>query len=134
MILLPQGLNALKQVATQAGAALRDASLNLEGGCNAARPRHGVFHAGLVPTITESRRSRKPIKRGRERRFDAAIRAWRMRVERTLAWEDTCQQSWLRVERLQRRSGMKRLAWTRIHLRAFCGALPLPPVHGLVTR
>ena len=100
MILLPQGLNALKQVATQVGADLRGASLNRDGG-----------YAGLIPDITESPRKRKMTKRGRKRRFDAAIHALRMRVERTLAWEDTCQRLWLRFERLQQRhSGMKVLA------------------------
>ena len=89
MILWPQGRNALKQVATQVGADLRGASLNLDGGCDAARHRHGMFHADLIPNITESPRKRKTTKRGRKRRFDAAIHALRMRVERTLGtWED----------------------------------------------
>jgi transposase len=90
---------------------LRGASLNLDGGCDAARHRHAMFHAGLIPNITESPRQRKTTKRGRTRRFDAAIHALRMRVERTSAWEDTCQRLWLRFERLQQRhSGMKWLA------------------------
>jgi hypothetical protein len=111
MILLPQGLKALKQVARQVGADLRGASRNLDGGCDAARHRNGMFHAGLIPNITESPRKRKTTTRGRKRRFDAAIHALRMRVERTLAWEDTCQRLWLRFERLQQRhSGMKWLA------------------------
>ena len=111
MILLPQGLKALKQVAKQVGADLRGASRNLNGGCDAARHRHGMFHAGLIPNITESPRKRKTTKRGRKRRFDAAIHALRMQVERTLAWEDTCQRLVLRFERLQQRhSGMKLLA------------------------
>ena len=111
MILLPQGLNALKQVATQVGADLRGASRNLDGGCDAARHRHGMCHAGLIPNITESPRKRKTTKRGRKRRFDAAIHALRMQVEQTLAWEDTCQRLWLRFERLQQlHAGMKLLA------------------------
>jgi hypothetical protein len=135
MILLPQGLKALKQAAKQVGADLRGASLNLEGGCDAARHRKGMFHAALIPTITESPRKRKTTTRGRKRRVDAAIHAWRVLVERTLARKDTCQRWWLRVERLQQRhAGMKWLASTRIHLRAFCGASPSPPVPGLVTR
>jgi len=111
MILWPQGLNALKQVAKQVGTALRGASLNLDGGCDAGRHRHGMCHADLIPNITESPRKRKTTTRGRKRRVDAAIHALRMRVERTLAWEDTCQRLWLRFERLQQRhSGMKLLA------------------------
>jgi hypothetical protein len=111
MILLPQGLKALKQVATQVGADLRGASLNLDGGCDAARHRHGMFHADLIPHVAASPRQRKTTTRGRKRRFDAAIHALRMRVERTLAREDTCQRLWLRVERLQQRHfGMTWLA------------------------
>ena len=102
MSLLPQGLNAMKQMATQVEADLRGASLNLDGDCDAARHRTGMFPAGLIPNITESPRKRKMTKRGRKRRSDAAIRAWR---------KDTFQRWWLRVERLQQRSaGMKWLA------------------------
>jgi hypothetical protein len=64
MPLLPQGLNAVKQAATQVGADLRGASLNLDGGCDAARHRTGVFPAGLIPNITESPRKRKTTERG----------------------------------------------------------------------
>jgi hypothetical protein len=111
MVLLPQGLKALKQVAKQVGADLRGTSLNLDGGCDAARHRNGMFHAGLIPNITESPRKRKTTKRGRKRRFDAAIHALRMQVVRILAWEDTCQRLVLRFERLQQRhSGMTLLA------------------------
>ena len=111
MILLPQGLKALKQVAKQVGADLRGTSLNLDGGCDAVRHRRGMCHAGLIPNITESPRKRKTTRRGRTPHFDAAIRALRRRGERTLAWEDTCQRLWLRFERLQRRHpGMTLLA------------------------
>jgi transposase len=122
-------------VARQVGADLRGASLNLDGGCDAARHRNGMFPAGLIPNITESPRQRKTTKRGRKRRFDAAIQALRMRVERTLAWEDTCQRWWLRCERLQpRHSGMTLSASTMLNLRAVCGASHSPPVHSLVTQ
>jgi hypothetical protein len=135
MLLVPQGLNALRQVATQVGADLLGASLHRDGGCDAARHRHGMFHAGFIPNITESPRRCKITKRGRKRRFDATIQAWRMRVERTLAWEDSGQRLLPCFERLQRRhAGMTCLASTRIDLRAFCGASPSPPVNGLVTR
>jgi hypothetical protein len=73
MTLLPQGLKALKQVATQVGADLRGASRNLDGGCDAAHHRTGMFPAGLIPNITESPRKHKTTKRGGKRRFDAAI-------------------------------------------------------------
>ena len=123
MILLPQGLKALKQVAKQVGADLRGAYLNLDGGFDSARNRKCMFNAGLIPNIQEHPRKRKTTKRGRKRLFDAAIHALRMRVERTFAWEDTCKRLLLRFERIQQRHyGMKLLAYTMINLREFCGA------------
>jgi hypothetical protein len=119
----PKGLKALKQVAKQVGADLRGAYLNRDGGCDTARNRKCIFHAGLIPNIQENPRKRKTTKRGRKRLFDAAIHALRMRVERTFAWEDTCKRLLLRFERIQQRhSGMKVVAYTMINLRAFCGA------------
>jgi hypothetical protein len=123
MILLPQGLKALKQVAKQVGADLRGAYLNLDGGFDSARNRKCMFHAGLIPNLKENPRKRKTTKRGRKRLFDAAIHALRMRVERTFAWEDKCKRLLLRFERIQQRHyGMKLLVYTMINLRAFCGA------------
>jgi len=108
MLLWPQGLNVLKQVAKQVGTALRGASLNLDGGCDAGRHRHGMCHAGLIPHITERPRTRKTTTRGHMRRVDATIHVLRRRVDRTLAWEDTGRRLWLRFERrLQRHAGMK---------------------------
>src|SRR5882724_12311227 len=111
MLLWPQGLNVLKQVAKQVGTALRGASLNLDGGCDAGRHRHGMCHAGLIPHITERPRTRKTTTRGHMRRVDATTHELRRRVDRTLAWEDTGRRLWLRFERLQQRhAGMKLLA------------------------
>jgi transposase len=82
-----------------------------------------MFHAGMIPNSPEPPRNRQHPTRGRKRLFDAAIHALRMRVERTLAWEDTCKRLVLRFERIQpRHYGMKLLAYTLINLRAFCGA------------
>jgi transposase len=82
-----------------------------------------MFHAGMLPHIPENPRNRKATTRGRNRFFNDAIQAVRMRVERTLAWEDKCQRLRLRFERIpQRHSGMTLLAYTLINLRAFCGA------------
>jgi transposase len=122
MVLWPPGLNALKQVATQVGLALRGASLNLDGGLDSAHHRTGIFPAGLRPHITEHPRNRKTTKRGRQRFCNEAIQALRMRVERTCAWEDTFKRLLLRFERIQQRHyGMKLLAYTLINLRTFCG-------------
>jgi hypothetical protein len=83
MVLLPQGLHALKQVAKQVGVDLRGAYLNLDGGFDSTHNRTYMFNAGLIPNITENPRKRKTTKRGRKRFFSEAIHALRMRVERT---------------------------------------------------
>jgi transposase len=122
MVLLPDGLKALKRVAKQVGLDFRGAYLNLDGGFDSARNRKYIFTAGLIPNIPENPRNRKRTKRGRKRLFNAAIHALRMRVERTFAWEDTFKRLLLRFERIQQRHyGMKLLAYTLINLRAFCG-------------
>jgi len=123
MVLLPQGLQALKKVAKEIGVDLRGAYLNLDGGFDAARNRKRIFNAGMIPTIKENPRHRKTTKRGRKRLFNAAIHALRAQVERTFAWEDTFKRLLLRFERIQQRHyGMKLMAYTLINLRAFCGA------------
>jgi Transposase DDE domain len=122
MVLLPQGLSALKQVAKQVGLDLRGAYLNLDGGFDSAHNRTCIFNAGLIPNIKENPRNHKTPKRGRNRFFNAAIHALRMRVERTFAWEDTFKRLLLRFERNQQRHyGMKLMAYTVMNLRAFCG-------------
>ena len=103
MVLLPKGLKALKQVATEVGVDLRDAYLNLDGGFDSIANRKSIFNAGLIPNIPENPRNRKRPKRGRKRLFNAAIHALRMRVERTFAWEDKFKRLLLRFERIQQR-------------------------------
>jgi hypothetical protein len=88
MVLFPEGLHALKQVAKEVGLDLKGAYLNLDGGFDAARNRQCIFHAGLMPNIKENPRNRKTTKRGRKRLVNEAIHALRLGVERTSAWED----------------------------------------------
>ncbi len=122
MVLLPEGLKALKKVAKEVGLDLRGAYLNLDGGFDSAHNRKCIFNAGMMPNIKENPRNRKTIKRGRKRLFNEAIHALRMRVERTFAWEDKFKRLLLRFERIQQRHyGMKLMAYTLINLRAFCG-------------
>jgi len=122
MVLLPQGLHALKQVAKQVGLDLRDAYLNLDGGFDSAHNRKCVFNAGMIPNIPENPRNRKHPKRGRKRRFNAAIHTLRLRVERTFAWEDKFKRLLLRFEHIQHRHyGMKLMGDMLINLRVFCG-------------
>ena len=122
MLLFPEGLKALKQVAKQAGVDLKGAYLNLDGGCDSTRNWKCMFTAGLIPNIPENPRNRKPPKRGQKRLCNAAIHALRRRVERTFAWEDKFKRLLLRFERIQQRHyGMKLMAYTLINLRGFCG-------------
>ena len=122
MVLLPQGLQALKKLAKKVGLDLRGAYINLDGGFDSRANRKCMFTAGLIPNIKENPRNRKTPKRGRKRFFNEAIHALRMRVERTFAWEDKFKRLLLRFERIQQRHyGMKVLAYTLINLRKFCG-------------
>jgi hypothetical protein len=73
MILLPQGLKALKQVAKQVGLDLRGAYLNLDGGFDSMHNRKCIFNAGLIPNIPENRRNRKRPKRGRKRLLESIV-------------------------------------------------------------
>src|SRR6266436_9748381 len=122
MVLVPEGLKALKKIAQEVGLDLKGASLNLDGGFDSAHNRQCIFNAGLIPNIKEHPRNRKTTKRGRKRLFNAVIHALRMRVERTFAWEDKFKRRLLRFERIQQRHyGMKLMAYTLINLRGFCG-------------
>jgi DDE family transposase len=123
MILLPEGLNALKRVAKTVGLDLGGAFLNLDSGFDSKQNRKRIFNAGMIPNITENPRNRKQTKRGRKRLFNAAIHALRTRVDRTFAWEDKFKRRLLRFEHMQQRHfGMKLLAYTLINVREFCGA------------
>jgi transposase len=122
MVLLPQSLHALQQVAKQVGVDLTGAYLSLDGGFDSARNRQCIFNAGMIPNIKENPRNRQTTKRGRKRFLNAAIHALRMRVERTFAWEDKLKRLLLRFERIQQRHyGMKLMAYTLMNLREFCG-------------
>jgi transposase len=123
MVLLPDGLKALKKVAKQVGLDLRDAYVNLDAGFDSTYNRKYIFNAGMIPNITENPRNRKRTKRGRKRLFNAAIHALRTRVDRTFAWEDKFKRLLLRFEHMQQRHfGMKLMAYTLINLREFCSA------------
>jgi transposase len=123
MLLLPDGLKALKRVAKTVGLDLAGAYLNLDAGFDSTRNRKCIFNAGMIPNLTENSRNRKRTKRGRKRFFNAAIHALRARVDRTFAWEDKFKRLLLRFEHIQQRHfGMKLMAYTLINVREFCGA------------
>ena len=85
MVLLPQGLQALKKVAKEIRVAIRGAYLNLDGGFDSAHNRKCIFNAGMIPNIKENPRNRKHTKRRHKRLFHVVIHALRMQVERTFA-------------------------------------------------
>jgi hypothetical protein len=123
MVLLPEGLQALKRVAKTVGLTLTGAYLNLDAGFDSTYNRKGIFNAGMIPNIKENPRNRQHTKRERKRLFNAAIHVLRTRVDRTFAWEDKFKRLLLRFEHLQQRHfGMKLLAYTLINVREFCGA------------
>ena len=123
MVLLPDGLKAIRKVAKQVGLDLRDAYVNLDAGFDSTDNRKCIFNAGMIPNIKENPRNHRRTKRGRKRLFNAAIHALRTRVDRTFAWEDKFKRLLLRFERTQQRHfGMKLMAYTWINLRGFCGA------------
>ena len=123
MVLLPEGLKALKRVARLTGLERTGAYLNLDGGFDSRHNRKAIFNAGMIPNIKENPRNRKTPKRGRKRLFNKAIHALRERVERTFAWEDKFKRLLLRFEHIQQRHyGMKLMAYTLINVRRFCSA------------
>ena len=97
MVLLPEGLQALKKVAKQVGLDLRDAYVNLDAGFDSTHNRKCIFNAGMIPNIKENPRNRKRTKRERKRLCNAAIHALRTRVDRTFAWEDKLKRLLLRA-------------------------------------
>ena len=54
MVLLPESLHALKQVAKEVGLDLRGAYLNLDGGFDSTHNRKCIFNAGMIPNIKEN--------------------------------------------------------------------------------
>ena len=75
MVLFPEGLKALKEVAKEVGLDLKGAYFNLDGGFDSAHNRKCIFNAGMIPNIPENPRNRKGTKRGRKRLFNAVIHA-----------------------------------------------------------
>jgi hypothetical protein len=123
MVLLPEGLKALKRVAKTVGLTLTGAYLNLDAGFDSTHNRKRIFNAGMILNITENPRNRQHTKRGRKRLCNTAIHVLRTRVDRTLAWEDKFKRLLLRFEHIpQRHFGMKLMAYTLIKVREFCGA------------
>ena len=121
MVLLPQGLKALKHVTREAGLEISGAVHNLDAGFDSKANRKSVFTAGLKPHIKENPRNRQTPKQGRKRFFATALYKLRVIVERTFAWEDKFKRLLLRFETNQSHHlGFKLIAFTLINLREFC--------------
>ena len=102
-MLLLEGVKGLKRRATLTGLELQGSYRTLDGGFDSARNRKAIFHAGLLPNLTENRPNHPHRKRGRRRLGNAAMHAWRDRGEWTCAWEDKFKRLLLRFEPCQRR-------------------------------
>ena len=59
MVLLPEGLQALKESGQRGRVGPQGAYLNLDGGFDSAHNRKCIFNAGLIPNIPENPRNRK---------------------------------------------------------------------------
>jgi hypothetical protein len=113
MVLLPDGLKALKRVAKRVGLVLGEASFNLDAGVDATHNRPCIFNAGMIPNIKENPRNRKSTKRRRKWLCHAAIHAARTWGAQTFAWEDKFTRRLLRFEHIQQRHfGMKLMTYT----------------------
>lgn len=123
MVLLPEGLKDLKQVARTVGLDLTATILNLDAGFDSKQNRKAVFNAGMKPNIKENPRNRPKPKRGRKRFFAKVLYKVRLTIERCFAWEDKFKRLLLRFETKQMRHlGFKLTAYTVINLREFCKA------------
>ena len=56
MVLLPDGLKALKRVAKVTGVVLTGVYLNLDSGFDCTHNRKSIFNAGMIPNIKENPR------------------------------------------------------------------------------
>ena len=65
MVLLPKGLQALKQVVKEVGLDLRGAYVNLDGGFDSRANRQGIFNAGMIPNIKEGAFGHSDVSRSR---------------------------------------------------------------------
>lgn len=120
-VLLPDGIQDLKHIASEAGFDLKGATLNLDAGFDSLANRKCIFNAGMKPNIKENPRNRKTTRRGRKRFFDAALYLARTTIERVFAWEDKFKRLVLRYETKQKRHlGFKLIAFSLINLREFC--------------
>ena len=81
----------MQALATQGGGDVRGAALTRAGGVDAAPHRPGPCQAGRLPNLKEHPRQRPTTQRGRQRGFQDAIQALRLRGERPGAWEETGQ-------------------------------------------
>lgn len=91
--------------------------------CTAICPANSSSHGDSSLRRTDLRSSLYLFRSCPEALFNTAIHTIGMRVERTLAWEDTCKRLLRRLERVQQRHyGMKLLGYTMLNLRAFCSA------------
>ncbi|WP_232482369.1 hypothetical protein [Burkholderia ubonensis] len=76
----------MSEMARAIGMNLQGTTVSLDGVYDCRANRKAIFNRGMIPNIPENGRGRKTPKRGRRRRFDAAIFDERFRtIERVFA-------------------------------------------------
>lgn len=126
IVLLCDGLRALKRTARIVGFSLIGTECNGDSGFDSKRNRKAIWNAGMIPNIKENTRRRDPSKprRGRPRRFDKKSYTHRFTVERTFGWEDKYRSLVIRYDRKAANyRGRKLLAYALINLRSVCGKM-----------
>lgn len=88
------------------------ALFNADSGFDTRAARKFLWNKGVIPNVTENKRNRKTIKRGRKRHFNRDAYTNRFTIERAFAWIDKFRTLLIRFER-------KDAYWLGFHLLAF---------------
>ena len=105
---LQSSFKAMKKL----GLDITGAFFNADSAFDSKAARKTCFNHGLIPNITENKRNRKRVKRGRKRLFNAELYKRRFVAERSFAWVDKFKQLLIRFER-------KNIYWLGAHFIAF---------------
>ncbi|MDQ5854298.1 MAG: IS5 family transposase [Chloroflexota bacterium] len=101
---------------------IKGAYFNADSAFDTKAARKVCFNHGVIPTIPENTRNRKPAKRGRKRLFNAEIYTHRFCAERTFAWIDKFKAVLVRFERKDAYCfGFHCLAFALVNLRSVIG-------------
>lgn len=100
------------------GLTIAGAYFNADSAFDTLEARKVCFNHHVIPNICENKRNRKQTKRGRKRRFDAAVYKQRFTSERSFAWIDKFRALLVRYDRKDANFlGAHHLAFALINLR-----------------